>query len=86
MRSQFMKARALSDAGAASSLLSSNIANAPTRGISDPLLHDPQTAGGLLAAMPRAAAERAIATMKAQGQDAQIIGTLTAGTGPITVT
>ena len=78
-------ARALSDAGVQSSLLRSNIADAPTTGIADPLLHDPQTAGGLLAALPRAVAEQVIADLASQGQQAVIIGTLSLGKGPITV-
>ena len=78
-------ARALSQAGVQSSLLVSNIADAPTAGRSDPLLHDPQTAGGMLAALPRAAAEQAIAQMYAQGQEAVIIGKVSTGNGPITV-
>lgn len=79
-------ARALSDQGVASSLLEANIADAPTLGIHDPLLHDPQTAGGLLAAMPRSAAEAAIASLEVQGGQGWIIGALTAGTGPIRIT
>lgn len=78
-------ARALSDAGTASSLLAANIADAPTVGIADPLLHDPQTAGGLLAALPRDAAEQAVESLRAQGQAAYIIGQLSAGKGPIQV-
>jgi selenide,water dikinase len=78
-------ARALSDAGAISSLLEANIASAPTIGINDPLLHDPQTAGGMLAALPRAEAEQAIATMQKNGQDAVIIGALSAGHSPIKI-
>ncbi|SDW41171.1 selenide, water dikinase SelD [Roseicitreum antarcticum] len=78
-------AQALSEAGYQSSLLSANIADAPTSGLSDPLLHDPQTAGGLLAALPLAAAQRVVAALKAQGQYAVIIGTLLAGEGPVKV-
>ncbi|KEJ90147.1 Pyridine nucleotide-disulfide oxidoreductase / selenide, water dikinase [Sulfitobacter donghicola DSW-25 = KCTC 12864 = JCM 14565] len=78
-------AQALSQAGFQSSLLSANIAAAPTSGISDPLLHDPQTAGGLLAALPKAAAEQAISEMAKQGQEAVIIGQLTRGEAAIKV-
>lgn len=78
-------ARALSDAGVHSSLLGANAADAPTVGVSDPLLHDPQTAGGLLAALPRAAAEAAQAALRAKGMEGWIIGRLSAGSGPIGV-
>jgi selenide,water dikinase len=78
-------ARALSDAGIRSSLLLDNIENAPTVGISDPLMHDPQTAGGLLAALPLEAAQQSVATLQAQGQQACIIGQLTKGRGPIII-
>jgi selenide,water dikinase len=78
-------ARALSDAGFGSSLLAANVADAPTTGIPDPLMHDPQTAGGLLAALPRAAAQKAVAQMRAQGVEAAIIGTLSPGTAPLRI-
>ncbi|MEH6741324.1 MAG: bifunctional NADH dehydrogenase FAD-containing subunit/selenide, water dikinase SelD, partial [Sulfitobacter sp.] len=78
-------ARALSDGGIRSSLLQDNIENAPTVGISDPLMHDPQTAGGLLAALPLEDALRAVATLQAQGQQACIIGQLAQGHGPIII-
>jgi selenide,water dikinase len=78
-------ARALSAAGHGSSLLAANIADAPTTGITDPLLHDPQTAGGLLAALPRAQAEQAVAQMRAQGVQAVIIGEVSAGTAPMQI-
>ncbi len=78
-------ARALSDLGVQSSLLHDNIADAPTVGIADPLMHDPQTAGGLLAALPRAAAEAAIAALRVEGHNGWIIGELSEGTGPILI-
>jgi len=78
-------ARDLSDRGVHSSLYHPNVDNAPTRGRSDPLLHDPQTAGGLLAALPPAEAKIAISDMATDGKKARIIGHLTDGEGPITV-
>jgi selenide,water dikinase len=78
-------ARALSDQGIGSSLLSTNIADAPTTGGGDPLLHDPQTAGGLLAALSPDAAEKAMASLRTQGCEAAIIGQLSAGSSPIVV-
>jgi len=82
----YQGARALSQGGTGSSLLSANIANAPTTGITDTLLHDPQTAGGLLAALPQSAADQAIRALKKEGLQGWIIGTVHAGHGPITVT
>lgn len=78
-------ARALSEAGVQSSLLAANIADAPTTGQPDPLLHDPQTAGGLLAALPAAAAQVALDALHARGSEGWIIGTLLAGDGSIRV-
>jgi selenide,water dikinase len=78
-------ARTLSDAGIASSLLAANIADAPTSGLPDPLLHDPQTAGGLLAALPAQTADRIVAALCATGHQAAVIGTLSAGAGPIKI-
>jgi selenide,water dikinase len=77
--------RALSEAGVASSLLQANIENAPTQGIADPLLHDPQTAGGLLAALPQASAHKAIAALESADLQGWIIGALQSGDGTITV-
>lgn len=77
--------RALSDQGVASSLLAANVENAPTVGLADPLLHDPQTAGGLLAALPQAAADRAVKALAARGLQGWIIGSLEKGDGPIRV-
>ena len=79
-------ARALSEAGVASALLPANIADAPVTGVPDPILHDPQTAGGLLAAMAPDDAEQALAELQAQGLSGWIIGHLEAGEGPIQLT
>ncbi|AXI44764.1 selenide, water dikinase SelD [Sulfitobacter sp. SK012] len=76
-------ARALSQAGVFSSLLQANRDNAPIEGVGDPLLHDPQTAGGLLAALPKTAAAKAIVALEAEGEMGVIIGQLTEGFGPI---
>ena len=74
-------AQALSHEGVASSLLAVNQADAPIRaaGPINPLLHDPQTAGGLLAALPEAAAKVAQARLAAAGLKGDIIGRLEAG-------
>jgi len=74
-------AQALSDQGVASSLLSVNQADAPIEaaGPVNPLFHDPQTAGGLLAALPKGAAEAAQARLEAAGLTGHIIGRLEAG-------
>jgi selenide,water dikinase len=78
-------ARELSRAGIASSLLQANIADTPTVGISDALLHDPQTAGGLLAAMSPKAAQEALGELEAEGAQGWIIGEITADTGPLRI-
>jgi selenide,water dikinase len=49
------------------------------------LLTDPQTAGGLLAAVPSDQAGTLLADLKAAGHDAAIIGTVTAGPPHLTV-
>jgi selenide,water dikinase len=77
-------AEALAAAGHASSLAPANRAatewrmnhEQTPRGI---LLFDPQTAGGLLAAVPAAAAKEVLVQLHAAGEPAAIIGQITAG-------
>ena len=78
-------ARALSDSGIASTLMPSNRADAPIDGIDDALMYDPQTAGGLLAAVPEEIAKRTVAQLKQDGLEGHIIGRLRAGQGLITL-
>jgi selenide,water dikinase len=49
------------------------------------LLFDPQTAGGLLAAVPADRAEALLAALKAEGETAAIIGHVTQGPPHLTV-
>ncbi len=79
-------ARALSDSGIASSLMPSNRADAPVNGMHDPLMFDPQTAGGLLAALPQDVAKIVLKQLENEGCKGQIIGRLSAGQGKITLT
>lgn len=72
-------ALALSNAGLRSSLFDDNVAIAPalpTTGKAA-LLFDPQTAGGLLAAVPRVAASGLLTQLQSAGYQAEIIGHLT---------
>ena len=77
-------ALALSQAGVRSTLWAQNRAALEGR-VEAPetaagaLVYDPQTAGGLLAAVPGAEAERLVAELKAAGFDAARIGTVTDG-------
>ncbi len=84
-------ALALAKAGHASSLAPANRAATIGRvaGPETPLkalLYDPQTAGGLLATLPRNVAEALLPKLHALGYGAAIIGTLTAGAPRITLT
>jgi selenide,water dikinase len=81
----YQGARALSDQGVQSSLLQANIDDAPTIGIADPLLHDPQTAGGLIAALPLDDAKLALSSLWAKGCEGWIIGQLHSGAPAIHV-
>jgi selenide,water dikinase len=78
-------ARALSDAGISSSLMPSNRADAPMQGGEDLLLYDPQTAGGLLAAVPASERDTVIAALEAEGCQGHVIGQLSKGTGQLTL-
>jgi selenide,water dikinase len=78
-------ARALSDAGVSSSLMLTNRADAPVEGVQDELLHDPQTAGGLLAAVPKEQSAALIEALRAKGCAGHVIGRLTKGTGRISL-
>lgn len=81
----FAGARALSAAGVASSLMAANRANAQVSGKADPLLFDPQTAGGMLAAVPEDVAETTLVALAAQGCDGHLIGRMSSGTGALHV-
>jgi selenide,water dikinase len=83
-------ALALATAGQASSLAPANRAatagkmtapDTPARA----LLHDPQTAGGLLAAIPAAQAHHLLKALHAEGIQAALIGHITAGPAHLTV-
>jgi selenide,water dikinase len=84
-------ALALSGAGLGSSLQPANLAaiRARLRGASDArvaLLADPQTAGGLLAAVPGELAAGLVADLRAAGHAASAIGRITAGAAGIVLT
>lgn len=83
-------AEALARAGQGSSLLPANLAATSWRmtAPADPrtdLLCDPQTAGGLLAAVPAKLAARLLTALKAAGHGAAIIGEITEGAPHLTV-
>ncbi len=77
-------ALALSAAGHASSLAPANrvavagVMDAPDTPLAA-LLYDPQTAGGLLAAVPQDRAQALLAQLRSAGEDAAIIGEMTGG-------
>ena len=78
----------MAQAGHRSTLYPDNAAAAPVAGATGAraaLLHDPQTAGGLLAAVPADDAPRLLAALHAAGtRDAARIGTVTAGPPALT--
>nr|WP_106607061.1 selenide, water dikinase SelD [Shimia abyssi] len=72
----------LAAAGVRSTVWQDNLDAAPVFGDSGArgaLLHDPQTAGGLLAAVAAKEAETLVAALRAQGHDAAVIGHLVEG-------
>lgn len=74
----------LATAGHGSSLLPQNIAACAGRMTAPPgpraeILHDPQTAGGLLAAVPAHLAEAVLADLETAGLPAVAIGEMVAG-------
>ena len=77
--------RELASEGVESSLLKTNMDDAPTEGISEQIFHDPQTAGGLLAALPQKEAEAAVTALNEQGREGWIIGKLHSGSGPVAI-
>ncbi len=76
-------ARDLSERGVASVLMPANRTDAPVEGADDLLLHDPQTAGGLLAAIPATRVAEVLDALAAAGCAGHVIGVLEAGSGPI---
>lgn len=78
-------ARALSQAGVASTLMPSNQDNVSMTGTQDAMLFDPQTAGGLLAAVPSEAAQDLIDALNQAGCTGYIIGEIVKGDGQLRV-
>jgi selenide,water dikinase len=80
----------LASRGERSSLAPANRAAALGRvagaeGAAGALLFDPQTCGGFLAAVPPGVADRVLAELRALGEAAARIGTMTAGEGGVRV-
>ena len=78
-------ARALSNSGVSSTLMPANSADTPLDGAHDALLYDPQTAGGLLAAVPKKQSAAVIEALIGHGCTGHIIGHLTTGTGTLSL-
>jgi selenide,water dikinase len=75
-------AEALAEAGVRSTIWAANVAAAPVEGGQGArldLLHDPQTAGGMLAAVDGGEAEELVARLRAAGHAAAVIGRVVAG-------
>ncbi|WP_247743901.1 selenide, water dikinase SelD [Shimia sp. R9_3] len=82
-------AEALAAAGHRSTIYKDNAAHTTVFGGESPravLLHDPQTAGGLLAAVKAEEAAGLVVQLRALGHDAAVIGTLNEGGPSITLT
>lgn len=79
-------ARRLSDAGVSSTLMPANRTDAAVEGEDDPLLFDPQTSGGLLAAVPEAQVQETLDRLVAQGCRGYVIGKVTEGKGQVSLT
>jgi selenide,water dikinase len=78
----------LAGKGHASSLREANARSAPVEGATGArgaLLHDPQTAGGLLAFVPEARAGELLASLRDMGHNAALIGTTDSKAGRLTV-
>ncbi|KIN62460.1 Pyridine nucleotide-disulfide oxidoreductase / selenide, water dikinase [Sulfitobacter noctilucicola] len=81
----YQGARGLSQSGVSSTLMPANRSNAETAGADDPLLYDPQTAGGLLAAVPAQEVEATLNALQAAGVRGHVIGSLSGGSGNVTL-
>ena len=79
-------ARALSLSGVASVLMPENRLDAPVAGKEEELLYDPQTAGGLLAAVPEELSESICAALVANDRVGHVVGRLSKGSGSINLT
>ncbi len=76
------------EAGHRSTIWMANNRAAPVAGAAGAravLLHDPQTAGGMLAAVPNKVAQSLVGDLEAAGHDAAIIGDMIAGEGRVFV-
>jgi selenide,water dikinase len=76
-------ARTLSFAGVSSVLMPTNRKDTQVKGVEDELLYDPQTAGGLLAAVPEGSSDSVLEALALKGCFGHVIGCLTEGTGQL---